>query len=106
MGLQHSLLLPKVGGTSQNSPESGLLYMIPMLSAVTGPKGSRTWANETVKSAYQSVLRNALKLHPSKWKEVSTVRWGSRDDPRIVPPQDVPPSGSRTITNSSKINSS
>eukprot|EP00971_Amphidinium_carterae_P349515 6491053-Amphidinium_carterae.1 len=92
LGLQHSVILPKIGGVSQDNPSSEGLYMIPVLSAVRGHNGCTLWANEKIKSAYQSVVRNALTLPRSEWHRVSSMRWGSRDDEKFVPPKNVPPS--------------
>eukprot|EP00971_Amphidinium_carterae_P344691 6485240-Amphidinium_carterae.1 len=92
LGLQHSVLLPKIGGVTQDNPNANALYMIPVLSAVRGPNGCTQWASDKIKSAYQTVVRNALALPRSDWPQVSSMRWGPRDDERFVPPKNVPPS--------------
>eukprot|EP00971_Amphidinium_carterae_P245191 4868758-Amphidinium_carterae.1 len=89
---KHSVLLPKIGGVTQDNPNGSGLYMIPVLSAVRGQNGCTQWASEKIKSAYQTVVRNALLLPKSDWPRVSNMRWGSRDDERFVPPKNVPPS--------------
>eukprot|EP00971_Amphidinium_carterae_P019209 378126-Amphidinium_carterae.1 len=92
LGLQHSVILPKLGGKSQDSPSGEGLYMIPVLSAVRGHNGCTLWASDKIKSAYQTVVRNAMALPQSEWPRVSSMRWGSRDDKKFVPPKNVPAS--------------
>eukprot|EP00971_Amphidinium_carterae_P137975 2734665-Amphidinium_carterae.1 len=92
LGLQHSVILPKLGGRSQDTPSGEGLYMIPVLSAVRSHNGCTQWASEKIKSAYQTVVRNALTLPRSDWHHVSSMRWGPRDDAKFAPPKNVPPS--------------
>eukprot|EP00971_Amphidinium_carterae_P215138 4270102-Amphidinium_carterae.1 len=44
LGLQHSVLVPKLGGDTQDSHDGTKLYLIPVLSAVRGHNGCTQWA--------------------------------------------------------------
>eukprot|EP00971_Amphidinium_carterae_P127281 2522273-Amphidinium_carterae.1 len=92
LGLQHSVLLPKIGGETQDNLDGSKLYMIPVLSTIRGHNGTTQWASRKIMHAYQTVVRNALLVPKHEWARISNRRWGSRDDERFVPPKNTPPS--------------
>eukprot|EP00971_Amphidinium_carterae_P336965 6473576-Amphidinium_carterae.2 len=64
LAMQHTVVLPQLGGKMQDGFDAESLYGIPLLRSPTIRGGPREFAGPREATAYKSALRNANKIEP------------------------------------------